>query len=132
MAISDLEPREDGPAQENRKRRQALSNVRRELSEEESSSPAVQLMLLDDIDRLETEVGELRAFKDRFHAVDKDAAVLGERLRGSMARDGGLAVGAALLGLAPSLWSSQPIGSIVVGLGVVLIGFALLAKRFWS
>ena len=40
MATSDLEPQEDGPAQGNRKGRQALTNVRRELSEEEISSPA--------------------------------------------------------------------------------------------
>ena len=132
MATSDLEPHEDGPAQGNRKGRQALSNVGRELSEEEFSSPAVQRMLLDELDRLETEVGELREFKDRFHSADKDAAVLGERLRGSVARDGGLAVGAAMLGLAPSLWSLQPSGWIIVGLGVALIVFALLAKRFWS
>lgn len=83
MPSSDLEPHEDGSAQGNRKGRQALSNVRRELSEEELSSPAVQRMLLDELDRLETEAGELKEFKDRFYSADKDAAVLGERLRAS-------------------------------------------------
>ena len=56
-----------------------MSNVRRELSEEELSSPAVQRMLLDELDRLETEAGELKEFKefkDRFYSADKDAAVL--------------------------------------------------------
>ena len=132
MPSSDLEPHEDGSAQGNRKGRQALSNVRRELSEEELSSPAVQRMLLDELDRLETEAGELKEFKDRFYSADKDAAVLGERLRASVARDSGLAIGAAMLGLAPSLWPFQPIGWIVVALGVALVVFALLAKRFWT
>lgn len=132
MATADREPDEGGEAHGNRKGRQALSNVRRELSEEEISSPAVQRMLLDELDRLETEAGELREFKDRFYAADKEAAVLRERLRGSVARDAGLGVGAAMLGFAPSLWSSQPAGWIVVALGVALVAFALLAKRFWS
>lgn len=104
--------------------------MRRELSEEEISSPAVQRMLLDELDRLETEAGELGEFKDRFYSADKEAAVLRERLRASMARDSSLAVGAAVLGLAPSLWSSQPTGWIVVALGIVLLVFA--SKRFWS
>ncbi len=132
MATSDMEPREGGSAQGNRKGRQALSNVRRELSEEEISSPAVQRMLLDELDRLETEAGELREFKDRFYSADKDAAVLRERLRASVARDSGLAIGAAMLGLVPSLWAFQPIGWVVTALGVSLVVFALVAKRFWS
>ena len=110
MATSDMEPREGGSAQGNRKGRQALSNVRRELSEEEISSPAVQRMLLDELDRLETEAGELREFKDRFYSADKDAAVLRERLRASVARDSGLAIGAAMLGLVPSLGHSSRSG----------------------
>ena len=77
------------------------------------------------------EASELREFKDKFHATDKDAAVLRQRLRASGARDGSLAVGAALIGLAPSLWSFPPIGWIVVGLGAVLIVLAV-AKRSWS
>ena len=132
MQTSDLEPHDDGSVQSNRKARKALSNVRRELSEEELKSPAVQRMLLDELERLEIEVGDLRVFKDSFYSADKDAAVLRERLRASVARDSGLAIGAAILGLAPSLWSSQPVGGIVVALGVALVVFALLAKRFWS
>ena len=132
MATSDMEPHEGGSTQGNRKGRQALSNVRRELSEEEISSPAVQRMLLDELDRLETEAGELREFKDRFYSADKDAAVLRERLRASVARDSGLAIGAAMLGLVPSLWAFQPIGWVVTALGVSLVVFAVVAKRFWS
>lgn len=132
MATPDHEPDEDGEPQGNRKGRQALSNVRRELSEEEISSPAVQRMLLDELDRLETEAGELGEFKDRFYSADKEAAVVRERLRASMARDSSLAVGVALLGLAPSLWSFQPTGWVVIALGVALVFFAVTAKRFWS
>ena len=76
MANSEVEPHADGPAHGKRKGRQALSKVRRELSEEEMSSPAVQRMLLDELERLEMEASELREFKDKFHTTDKDAAVL--------------------------------------------------------
>ena len=133
MKTSDIEPqgdgRQDGPPLSKRK---ALSNLRRELSEDESDTPAVQRMLLDEVDRLEAEVGELRQFRDRFYSADKNAEVLRERLRASVARDGSLAIGAAILGLAPSLWSSQPIGWIVITLGLTLVVAAVAARRFRS
>ena len=133
---SDLEPHEDGTAQTNRKGRPALSNLRRELSEEELGSQGVARMLLDALDRSETEVGELMEFRDKFHSADKEAAVAREKLRAlvarDVARDVGLAFGAALIGLAPSAWSVQPIGWIVAVFGaLLLVGFAV-AKRFWS
>ena len=133
MKTSDIEPqgdgRQDGPPLSKRK---ALSNLRRELSEDESDTPAVQRMLLDEVDRLEAEVGELRQFRDRFYSADKNAEVLRERLRASVARDGSLAIGAAILGLAPSLWSSQPVGWIVIALGLALMVTAVVARRFRS
>ena len=132
MANSDLEPPEDRTVLLNKKGRQALSMVRRELSEEELGSPATQRMLLDELDRLEMEVGELQQFKHDFHSADKEAAVLRERLHASVARDGCLAIGAAMLGLAPSLWPSQPAGWIVVALGAILVVCATVSKRFWS
>ena len=60
MATSEALPHTAGTVLGKGKGRQALSKVRRELSEEESSSPAVQRMLLDDLERLETEASELR------------------------------------------------------------------------
>lgn len=133
MKTSDVEPRGDGRQDGTPlSKRKALSKLRRELSEDESDTPAVQRMLLDDIDRLETEVGELRQFRDRFHSADKDAEVLRERLRASVALDGSLAIGAAILGLAPSLWSSQPIGWIVIALGLALVVAAVVVRRFRS
>lgn len=130
--LHDIEPPDDGSVQGNSKGRKALSNVRRELSEEDLKSPGVQRMLLDAIDQLGTEVDDLREFRDGFYSAKRHAAVLEERLRASVARDSGLAIGAAMLGLAPSLWHSQPSGGIVVALGVALVVFALLAKRFRS
>ena len=130
--FSDLEPPEDNTALRNVKGRQALSNVRRELSEDEMKSPAVQRMLLDELDRLETEVDELRQFKGKFHSADKDAAVLRERLHASLARDGGLIFGAAIIGVAPSLWSIPPATWIAASIGTALVLCALVAKRYWS
>ena len=41
------------------KGRQSLSKVRRELSDEELTSPAVQKMLIEEVERLELECAEL-------------------------------------------------------------------------
>lgn len=128
----DLEPNDDSSVQGNRKGRPALSNLRRELSEEELSSPGVARMLLDALDRSETEAGEVREFRDRFHSADKEAAVAKEQLRALASRDmvldGALAIGAVLIGLTPSAWAVQPVGWIIAVLGAALLCLFILAK----
>jgi hypothetical protein len=50
--------------------RRALSRTRRELTEEEFAAPVVLQMLLDDVDRLESEKAEIVQFRSRFHEAD--------------------------------------------------------------
>ena len=115
------------------KGRKAFNNLRRELTDEELSSPAVQRMLIDDIERLEKETEKLVGYQDRYYSAEKKAAVLDEKLKVQVAQDVTfgvcLTVGAAILGLAPSLWlPDKPHGWISIGLGVVLIVGGIASK----
>jgi hypothetical protein len=107
------------------KARQSLARVRRELSEEELASPAVQRLLIEELERLERQNVILAEYRERFHAADKEAAILKEQNKKSLAGEivfgVALAVGAALVGYAPVLWSNQPSGSVALGLGIFLM-----------
>lgn len=123
----------EGEALSHSKGRKAFRKLRRELSDEELSSPAVQRLLLDDIERLEKENGKLIEFQDSFYAADKGVAVLTEKLKTNVAQDiifgVCLTVGAALIGLSPSIWTAgKPDGWISIALGFVLILGGIASK----
>ncbi|MCP5235611.1 MAG: hypothetical protein H6945_07720 [Zoogloeaceae bacterium] len=130
----DLEPEDtEGTAPlSHGKGRRAFSNIRRELSDEELSSPAVQRMLIDDNERLEKEKFDLSEYQRKFHDVDKKSAILEEKLKSSVSQEVifsvCLTVGAAALGYAPSVWASQPSGYISIAFGVVLIIGGIASK----
>ena len=130
----DIEPEDTGEdVQVTRsKGRRAFRNVRRELSDEELSSPAIQRILIDDIERLEKESIKLGEFHDKFYEADKKAAVLEEKLKEKTAQEivfgVCLTVGAASLGYAPSVWQSQPTGWISIIFGSLLIIGGVAAK----
>src|ERR1043166_5032236 len=67
------------------KGRQSLSRLRRELSDEELASPAVQRLLVEELETLEKEKAELLGYRDRFHAADKEVAILQEQKARSLA-----------------------------------------------
>lgn len=113
----------------------ALRNISRELTEEDlaNPSPAVQKLLLNEIDRLEVVNEEHKHYMELFHEADKEVAVLKQQSRTALALDtiafgGCLTVGALLLGMAPGLWSHQPFGWIVVVAGGVTLGIGIAAK----
>ena len=114
------------------KGRRAFTNLRRELSDEELCSPAIQRLLIDDIERLEKEKYDLMEYQNRFHDVDKKAAILGEKAKANVAADiifgVCLTVGAAALAYAPSIWSNQPMGWITIAFGVALIFGGIASK----
>lgn len=116
-------------------KRQAFSKVRRPLSEEELSSPAVQRLLLDELDRLEQLVSELSEYQNSFHELEKELAMLRERTRKSTALEilSGvcLTFGACLIGLTPYLWRSRLQGylSLVIGGSLIICGIISRALR---
>ena len=51
------------------KSRQSLSRLRRELSEDELSLPAVQRLLIEELERLDRQNAELQDYRVRFHLM---------------------------------------------------------------
>src|SRR5215216_5747826 len=92
--MSDAElPDREPPASESdykiapSKPRRSISKLRRELDEVELTTPAALRFLLDDIDRLDREVTELEGYRERFHEVDKQKAVLEQKSKESRSAD---------------------------------------------
>lgn len=116
------------------KRYRALSRLRRELSEEELSSPGAVRLVLGDLDRAEEQLVELSGYRDRFYAAEKQEAILEERLKTKIAAEiifgAALTVGAALIGLSPGLWGNGAYGPILVILGAVLILGGVASRLF--
>ena len=107
------------------KGRQSFARIRRELSEEELKSPAVQRLLVEEIERLERENTKLVEYRDDYFEADKQVGILQERAKASLASEimygACMTVGAAAVGIAPVVWSIQPAGIIAIIFGAVLI-----------
>ena len=71
----DLAPEDtgEGTALSNAKGRRAFINLRRELSDEELSSPAVQRMLVDEIERIEQDNMRLSKFQDSYYKAYRES-----------------------------------------------------------
>lgn len=119
------------------RRKGAYQKLRRDLSEEELSSPGTQKMILSDLDRLEDEVDTLLVYKDKYHAKDRSEAVLKEQLKSSTSKEVlyavSISLGATLIGLANSIWTAENNnGAIVLTCGIVLVVGGLISKFFWK
>ncbi|WP_429124130.1 hypothetical protein [Aeromonas allosaccharophila] len=134
----DIEPQEAAleqmqPVAKGNSGRKSFSKLRRELSDDELSSPAVQRMLIDEIERLDADRVELISFRGKFHDSDKKVAVLDEKFKAKISIEiihiGCITVGAAMLGYAPTIWATQQSTAIMgIVFGLVLIIAALVAK----
>ncbi|NOT07800.1 MAG: hypothetical protein HOP28_06305 [Gemmatimonadales bacterium] len=122
----DLEPKPPQPGEVPvvAKSRQSLARVRRELSDEELGSPAIQRMLIDEIERLERENDDLKGMREQYHQSDKRVASLEQQCKRSLAGEvlfgTCLTVGAAAMGYAPSIWSQQPTGWLTLIFGATI------------
>ncbi len=107
------------------KTRPSFSKLRRELSDDELSSPAVQRLLLDEIERLDRQVSELESYRKGFYDMGKRTAVLEQKVNRRVASEimfaVCLCVGAAAMGYAPAVWNHQPSGYLSIAFGAVLI-----------
>jgi hypothetical protein len=113
-------------------RRPAFREIKRQLSEEDLSSPGVQKLLLDDLERAETECEILQGYIERYHEADKRSAVFEERIRSVTAIDimfgVGVGLGGTIMGLSPTFWADQPKGLIVLIIGGLLVVGASIAR----
>ncbi len=97
----------------------------RELTEKELARPESVQFLLKEIERLENEVVRLEEYRERFHEADKAKLVLDQRLQVSIAKDivftVNVAIGLALFGILPSVWSVLTTVQNLVGFGFALV-----------
>lgn len=113
-------------------RRQAFRDLRRALTDQELISPGVVKLLLDELEQAECVRDRLDGCLEQFHAADKRAAVLEERVRISTATEilfaVGLSVGSALLGLMPAIPTDAPYRVGIIAAGVLLVLGSIIAR----
>jgi hypothetical protein len=109
------------------KRRRSWLGARHDLTEQELASPAAVKLLLDEVDRLDLENGELAVYRERFHETDKACAVLTEQQKGNLAADivstAAISLGGVLLRLLPSMqdrafWELLGVGVLIAAAGI--------------
>jgi len=115
------------------KGRKAFSRLRRELTDDELSSPAVQRMLIDDIERLEKDNAELEKFRNRYYEADKNCGILNEKLKVNICQDvifgTCLTIGSALISLYPSLHIDKSnYANTLLIMGFILIAGGIASK----
>ena len=114
---------------DNVKRGGALSNLKRELSEEELKTPGAIRMLLSKIDDYDNCQKELNDYKDKYHQSDKKCAILETASKSNTAFEilysFLLSFGSALIGIAPSIKIDDTQSYIPWILGI--IGFVALS-----
>ena len=107
------------------------SRLRRELSEEDLTNPAVQKLIISDIDKLEVRISDLEEFQVKFYETDKEKAVLEEKLKGHNSHEilysFCLSAGSGLLGIS-SLFELGEKGWIFLVIGGILIIGGILSK----
>ena len=112
--------------------RQSFRGIRRELQETELSNTGVQRLILEDLEKAESECETLREYIDLYHTADKRAAVLEEKLRTHTALEilfaVGLGVGFAIVGLAPQFWDGTFRGPAALSVGAVLVIGSIAAR----
>ena len=98
-------------------RRQALRNVRRQLTDDELTQSGTQKMLLEMLTEAESENERLKSYVTSFHEVDKKAATLGEKLNADRSIEVffgfGLGLGGAILGLSTFFFTKDNISGFI-------------------
>jgi len=109
-ADADVEPVKTESTTHIKSSRKAFSKLATELTDDELNSSGVQKMLLAEISRLEYVALYSNKFKEKYHNADKDRAVLKEKEKtfifSEILYSVSLTLGAALIGLTPSINSS--------------------------
>lgn len=118
------------------------SNIKREITEEDLQSKAVQRILLGEVDKLENRclllenrVDEISATYDelqnKFHERDKEKAILDEKLKKSKSQEilysFCLAAGSVVIGFAKAVWD-KGLGEEFLTLGIFLIIGGIITK----
>ena len=120
------------PSAPQAKGRKAFSSARRSLTEKEVSSPAIALILIEDIERLEEEKADLVDYRDRFHSLDKEHAVLRAKSEINLGMEivfgVAISLGFGAIGYAPSIWSTGAAGPVIAIIGGIMVVVGIAAK----
>ena len=124
---ADLQPKE----------KPAYRNLRRELTDEELTSPGTVRLLIQDVERLESELFRASKYISRFYKANTDVQVLKEKVKSltssSIMNNAGLTVGGVLIGIGSRMWDRVSIANnlgatIIVVLGLILIGCVIFSQ----
>jgi hypothetical protein len=112
------------------------SKLRRELSDDELSNPAVQKLLISEIDKLEMRVAALEICERDFYEVDKAKAVLEEKMKAHNSQEilygFCLSIGSAILSLSSMVKLSETGWIFLIVGGLLIIGGILSKFVKWS
>lgn len=136
----DESPKDASPDSEKRREEKPLKSgksyqyLRRELKEAELLNPGAVNLLVDEVMRLETEVDDLKPYKDRFHSADKRVAVLeikSERpIWSEVVQTAALSVGSILIGASKQIMEMGNVGLVLLATGTTLTIATIAAKAF--
>ena len=112
--------------------RRSFSKLRRELTEDELSNPGTQKMLLDDLERLESDLSDARSYQDKYYGEARTVAVYEERFKTHKAFEvlstGTVSIGALLAGGTFNTLTGTAPAYGLFGLGVLLLLVGIIAK----
>ncbi|MDM8269189.1 hypothetical protein QUW50_09105 [Barnesiella viscericola] len=113
----------------------AFSKLKRELQEEDLSNRGTQILILNELDKYEACKKQLELYRDKFHATDKENAVLSARISSStffeITNSALLTIGSILVGLTPSvLKDGKPyyLTWIILSIGIVALVGSIATK----
>lgn len=120
-----------------RKSARSYAPLRRRLKEEELMNIGSVNLLIDDIERMDDELGELKRIRNQYHQNAIDTAVLKEKLSayklGELSYNISISLGALLVGLAKPLWGVEFYGlvALIGGAALWLSGTAMKFGRMF-
>lgn len=113
----------------------AFSKLKRELQEEDLSNRGTQILILNELDKYETCKKQLEQYRDKFHAADKENAVLSARISSNtffeITNSALLTIGSILVGLTPSVLKEGKtyyLTWVILGIGIVALVGSTVTK----
>lgn len=106
--------------------RLALSDIKKELSDDEMTQSGVVKLLLEMLQESDNDRERLKPFINQFYFADKNAAVLMEKLKTNKSIEVffgvGVGLGGVIIGLSPFFGTLKPFYGFIAG----IIGFLLI------
>ncbi len=113
-------------------RRLSFDKVRRDLTDEELGSSGVQKVLLDELDRMDGVVVELKSVSTKYHQAKTNLAVSNEKLKTHNSFDilstGSIAAGSILFGIAFNVKDNDKLFLVLVGISIITVLIGITAK----